>query len=294
MEFGRATACGLALVGALAAASCGGEPESANAQESTAEAPVVPRAIEQEDPEPGAIAAPEPAAAPERPTLTPAAPARAPRPIRPAQSAAGQGVVAAPESEDDPSVETSAGVSRSDAAARDVRALEAGRTLELSVEAELSTGATRIGDEFTATVRDDVLGSAGEVMLPMGTQFKGRVVDSRESTGADQPAVLTLAVESVTVNGVVRPLKATVVELDVEADARDSNTRTAAKVGVGAAAGALVGRILGRDRDATIKGAVVGAAAGTAAAIVSRDGHATVMPGARMLIRLDERLIVGG
>jgi hypothetical protein len=292
MEFRRAAAFGLALVGALAAASCGGEPESANAQESTAQAPVVPRAIEQEDSEPGAIAAPETAAAPERPTLTPAAPSRAPRPIRPAQPAEGQGGAAAPESEDD--AEPSSGVSRIGAADTGARALEAGRTLELSIEAELSTSASKVGDEFIATVMDDVLGSAGEVMLPMGTQFKGRVVDSRESTGADQPAVLALAVESVTVNGAVRPLKATVVEVDVRAEARDSNTRTAAKVGVGAAAGALVGRILGRDRDATIKGAVVGAAAGTAAAIATRDGHATVMPGARMLIRLDERLIVGG
>ena len=294
MEFRRATALGLALVGALAAASCGGEPEAANAQEgAAAEAPVVPRAIEQEDAAPGAIPAPESSAAPASPTLTPADPARAPRPIRPAaRPAEGAGVAAAPESEDDASAESSSGVSR--IGGGDVRALEAGRTLELSVEAELSTSATKIGDEFTATVRDDVLGSAGEVMLPMGTQFKGRVVDSRESTGADQPAVLTLAVESVIVNGAVRPLKATVVEVDVETQARDSGTRTAAKVGVGAAVGALAGRILGRDRDATIKGAVVGAAAGTAAAIVTKDGQATVKPGARMLIRLDERLVVGG
>jgi uncharacterized membrane protein len=156
-----------------------------------------------------------------------------------------------------------------------VRALEAGRTLELRVEAEVSTSASQVGDEFTATVTDDVLGSAGEVLLPMGTQFKGRVTDSRESTGSDQPAVLALEVESVTVNGEVRPLKATVTDLEVKAEARDSGGRTAAKVGVGAAAGALVGRILGRDREGALKGAVVGAAAGGAAAIATKPGTRT-------------------
>jgi outer membrane lipoprotein SlyB len=118
------------------------------------------------------------------------------------------------------------------------------------------------------------------------------VVESRESPSPDEPALLQLAFDAVTVNGVERPLVATVVEMEVQAGTRDSNTRTAAKVGVGAAAGAIVGRILGRDRESTVKGAVVGGVAGTAAAIVTRDGHATLEPGARLVIRLDEALLL--
>jgi hypothetical protein len=277
-----ATSLGLVLLSVTALSACGGEVQSENrAQDATPDA--APAAQ---------VETPAPAPAPEaQPAVTPTrAPSaqfteRPPRPTRPAAVASSatprtDGGATAPEEPVAPAAEP------------EVRALEAGRTLELRVEAELSTKASKVGDEFIATVTDDVLGSAGEVLLPMGTQFKGRVADSRESAGSDQPAVLTLEVESVTVNGDVRPLKATVTDLEVKAEARDSGGRTAAKVGVGAAAGAVVGRILGRDREGAIKGAVVGAAAGGAAAIATRDGHATVEPGARMMIRLDERLIL--
>jgi hypothetical protein len=279
------TCLGLALLSAAASSSCGGEAQSDDnvGNLPAAEAPpatATPALVESAPPAPEPVARPAetPARAPASASERESRPS-APRPIRPA----------APRSDAAASVPEEA---VTPAPVEEVRALEAGRTLELHVEAEISTKAAVVGDEFTATVTDDVLGSAGEVVLPMGTQFKGHVTESRESTGSDQPAVLALQVESVTVNGSQRPLKATVVELDVKADARDSNTTSAAKVGAGAAVGALLGRIVGRDREGAVKGAVVGAAAGGAAAIATRSGHATVEPGARMVIRLDERLIV--
>ena len=174
------------------------------------------------------------------------------------------------------------------------RVLAAGRTLDLSAQAEITTESAREGDVVYAAITEDILGSAGEVLLPAGTQLKGRVAESRESTGADQPAVLRLEFESITVNGSERPLKATVVEMAVDAQARDSNTRTAAKVGVGAAAGAIVGRIIGGDRGSAVKGAVVGGVAGGAAAAVTRSGHATLGQGARVVIRLNEALVIDG
>ena len=156
----------------------------------------------------------------------------------------------------------------------------------------LSTETNQAGDVFYATVNEDILGSSGEVLLPLGARVKGRVVESVQSPSADQPAVLTLAVESVTVNDAVRPLQATVVDLEVQADARDSNTASATKVGAAAAAGAILGRILGNDKKDAVKGAVVGAAAGAAVAAATRDGQATVAEGARLVIRLDDVLVV--
>ncbi|HEX9709457.1 MAG TPA: hypothetical protein VGB42_05765, partial [Candidatus Thermoplasmatota archaeon] len=151
---------------------------------------------------------------------------------------------------------------------------------------------TVAGDEFWAGVAEDVMGAAGEVLIPMGSRVKGRVLESRESPSSEEPAVITLEVESVTLGGAVRPLRATVVEVDVQADARDSGQKTAVKVGAGAAAGALLGRILGKDRESTLKGAAAGAVAGTAVALVTKDGHATIEEGARLVIRLLDRLIV--
>jgi hypothetical protein len=176
----------------------------------------------------------------------------------------------------------------------DRRMVAAGSTMDLALEAKLTTESSKVGDEVHATISQDVLGDGGQVLLPAGTRLSGHVMESQASTGPDSPAVLRLAFESVTVDGEQRPLKASVVEMDVQADTRDSNTRTAAKVGVGAAAGAIAGRVIGGDKRGAITGAVVGAAAGGAVAATTRSGHATLEQGARIVIRLDEALVVGG
>jgi hypothetical protein len=168
----------------------------------------------------------------------------------------------------------------------------AGTAIDATVDEELSTERSREGDRFHARLVEDVLGANGEVLLPAGALLNGRVAMSHASTGPDDLAALDVEIESITADGRTLPLAADVVELDVQAQARDSNRRTAAKVGIGAAAGAVVGRILGSDKGDAAKGAVVGAAAGAAVAVAQRDGHAVVKPGARMVVRLTDRLVV--
>jgi hypothetical protein len=271
---------GLAILVALALGACGREAESAGDDESirvsplaeapSAEAPAgTPLA---EAPLPEEPAAEAPAVAPTRPAERPAP---TPRRRDPAPApAAAEPAAPAPEP------------------APPVRAVPAGSTLELALETALSTEESKVGDTFWATVTEDILGEQSEVLIPLGSRVRGRVVESMESPSSEQPAVLTLEIESVTLDGAVRPLRATVVDVEMEADTRDSDGRTAVKVGVGAAAGAALGRILGKDRGATVTGAVAGAAAGTAVALATRDGQATIAQGARLVIRLDDPLIV--
>lgn len=171
-------------------------------------------------------------------------------------------------------------------------AVLAGTRIPLVVEDELSTRVSRAGDVFDAVVDEDVLGASGVVLLPRGTRVRGRVVESLESPGPDQPATLALAVERVELADRLVPLAATVVELEHETEARDSDARTAAKVGAGAVAGAILGKIIGGDGKDALKGAVAGAAAGAAVAHATRDGHAMVPRGARMVIVLDRPLVV--
>ena len=294
MDMRRARAAfGLSLLGMLVMSGCGGGAESqedesvgmpaAEAQPAPADAPVAePPAPAPVELTPAAPAAPAPA------TRAPSRPASRPAATRPQGGTAGGSYPSTP-------VEPRpADATPSPEARREMRTLAAGRTLALNAEAEVTTESSLVGDEVTATISEDILGSSGEVLLPIGTRLKGKVVESRESTSADEPAVLRVEFQSVIVNGVERPIKATVTEMDVDAQARDSNTRTAAKVGVGAAAGAIVGRILGGDRKDAVKGAVVGGAAGTAAAIATKSGHATLKPGARIVLRLDEALLIDG
>lgn len=288
MRRGR-TWLGLALLGAMVSAACGRDAESAGDEGSTRLVPPVEADAGEEVAVPEEAPAAEPAPEPVAPA--PAAPAREPsRPApRPAQQTGP--VTAPPPSPVDERPETEWTLPPT-TEARAVRALEAGRTLDLRMESRLSTESSRPGEEFYAVVSEDILGSGGEVLVPMGARVRGTVLESRESEGADAPASIRLEIESVTVNGAVRPVKASVVDVEMKTEARDSGTRTAAKVGAGAAAGAVVGRILGRDTRSAVKGAVAGTVAGAAVAIATQDGHATIEPGAHLVIRLDDRLIV--
>ena len=167
-------------------------------------------------------------------------------------------------------------------------AIPAGTEITSSLTAALSTELNRAGDRFTARVEEDALAPDGMVMVPRGSEVRGRVVEARESDGPDSPAVLRLEVDALFVDGREIPVSARVIDADLQAGTRDSNTRTATKVAAGTAAGALAGRLLGRDSRSTRAGAVVGAAAGTAVALATRDGQAVMAPGARIVIRFDQ------
>jgi hypothetical protein len=279
----RALAPVLTLSAALVLAACAGEAESAlDEQSARLEPPAVaqqsaavePAAVTEEPSEPvddAPAAAPTPAAP--RPDATPRAERRVPTP-RPAVA---PGTVA-----DAPAAPASA-----------APFIAAGTSIGATVDEELTTERSREGDRFLARTTEDVLGANGEVLLPAGSVLNGRVATSHASTGPNDLAALDVEIESITAaDGRTLPVSVDVVELETEAQTRDSNTRTAAKVGIGAAAGAVVGRILGSDKGDAAKGAVVGAAAGAAVAVAQRDGHAVIKPGARMVLRLTERLIV--
>ena len=280
----------VAVAALLALGACGGDAESAADEESlpvlpVAEEPAAPEAPVSEpveEPEvPAEVPAPEAepaeAAAPRPDAAREAAPRPEPAPRRPTPRPA---VPATPEDAVEP------------APAPEPPTVAAGTQVGLRLVGELSTERNAVGDAFEATVVEDVLAGDGLVLVPAGTSVRGRVVESRESTGPDDPAALVLAVDALVLHGRTVPVRATVLDVEVEAGTRDSDTRTAAKVGAGAAAGAVVGRILGKDTRSAVKGAVVGAVAGGAVAAATRDGHAVVREGARILLRIDQALVV--
>ncbi|TVP42263.1 MAG: hypothetical protein EA350_16580 [Gemmatimonadales bacterium] len=160
------------------------------------------------------------------------------------------------------------------------------------LETGLSTRTSQVGETFRARIGDAVRASDGTVILPAGSRLEGRVVESRESTSAEEQAVLLLEIRSLVVNGETFPIQATVLQTELASEARDSGQRTAATVATGAAAGAVVGRILGRDTRSTVAGAAAGAAAGAGIALTTRDGHASLAEGARITVRLDAPLVV--
>jgi hypothetical protein len=286
----RALSAVLTLSAAVALGGCAGEAESAMNEQSEGLGPAAQLARTAAATPPAEAPAPSaeptaPESAPAPPEAAPAAPASEPAP--PARSERRRPT---------PRPAVAPGATPSEPAApvapEPAAFIAAGTAIGATVDEELNTERAREGDRFHARLVEDVLGANGEVLLPAGAILNGRVTMSHASTGPDDLAALEVEVESITADGRTLPLAADVIELDVQAQARDSNTRTAAKVGIGAAAGAVVGRILGSDKRDAAKGAAVGAAAGAAVAVAQRDGNAVVKPGARMVVRLNERLIV--
>jgi hypothetical protein len=170
--------------------------------------------------------------------------------------------------------------------------LPIGTEMTGTLESGLSTRTSQQGDVFHARLGEALRAVDGTVLIPAGSRLEGRVVESRESPSAEEPAALLLAIESLVVDGVRYPIQATVLRTEVATEARDSGQRTAATIATGAAAGAVVGRILGRDTRSTVAGAAVGAAAGAGIALTTRDGHATLDEGARITVRLESPVIV--
>jgi hypothetical protein len=170
-------------------------------------------------------------------------------------------------------------------------ALVAGTQLVFTVEETVSTQDHTSGDTFTLRLASAVPAGNG-VELPIGTRARGVVTSAKSSVDSDTPAQLGIAITSIEVDGVLVPVKSTVVSAGVSADAGDSGSRSAAKVGTGAAAGAIIGQILGGDTESTVAGAVVGTVAGAGVAAATRAGHAVLPQGATVTVRLDERLPV--
>jgi hypothetical protein len=167
-------------------------------------------------------------------------------------------------------------------------AIPAGTTMVFALDESVSTNTHGRGDEFTATLQADVADSRGETILPQGALSRWIVTQSVESDGGE--STLAVELDAVRVDGEWVPLVGEVVAADVRVDPRDSDGRTAAKIGIGTAAGAVLGRVIGGDAGSTVAGAAVGAVAGTAVALSDRDGSATLPEGSTVTLRLTQPL----
>jgi len=175
-------------------------------------------------------------------------------------------------------------------AASTTRTLEAFRQFSIATTATISSRTAKPGDAFTATVLADVQDAAGRIVIPAGSLVSGTITDVKSAPNPSNPGTLTLAVNSIAVNGRSYPIIATIDSLATERHGRPVSGSDAVKVGVGAAAGAIVGQIIGKNSKGTIIGAVVGAAAGGAYAVATKDGDISLPAGTHVHVTLTQRL----
>ena len=164
------------------------------------------------------------------------------------------------------------------------RTLPSGVDLELTLDQAIGTKHSRVGQEFSATVRNTVHAQNGRVVVPAGAKVYGRVTGLDDSDHPGEAAAIRLDFERLSFNGRSYPFEARITATNLET-ARDRRVGVG-DVAIGAAAGAVLGAIVGEgDLRKILGGAAIGAAAGTVIALGVGDTEATLPTGARMNVR---------
>ena len=149
--------------------------------------------------------------------------------------------------------------------------LPAGTVLTVRLASAVGSKTSNTGDRFNATIATPVE-SDGKVVLPKGAEVLGKVVEAVPQGRFKGGAVLSLALESVTISGDAHDIKTN----SVSRYQKGKGKRTAAMIGGGAGGGALIGGLAGGGKGALI-GALLGGGAGTAGAAYTGEKE-IVMP----------------
>jgi hypothetical protein len=169
--------------------------------------------------------------------------------------------------------------------------LPTGATVNVTLDQEIGTKNSKVGQEFTATVAEAITTSGGETVIPAGTKVHGTVTGLDDSDHAGEPAAIRLDFDRIVVNGQNYPFEARVTATNLKTQGADTRDETLKKAGVGAAAGALLGAIIGDgDLSKILGGAAIGAAAGTVISLGTGDVEAVLPSGTRMTLQTTQQV----
>ena len=179
----------------------------------------------------------------------------------------------------------------SSTAERQMGTIASGSTVSLSSSTRVCTNTHKVGDRFTATVRQSVTGSNGAV-IPAGATATVEVTSLRRSDNVNDPIVVGVAIRSISFGGRTYAVSGTTSSAQVDR-VRSSTTRDdVRKVATGAAIGAIAGQILGRDTRATVTGAAAGAAVGAGAAAATGNYEGCIPTGGAITVSLSNSVQV--
>lgn len=172
-----------------------------------------------------------------------------------------------------------------------VGSVAAGSILNLDAVNQVCTNTNKIGDRFTATVKEAVTGSNG-VAIPSGADVTLELTELKRSENTNDQIVMGFRVVSVSFDGKTYPLDADVQTATIDRVRGSTKGNDAKKVAGGAAVGAIVGQVLGKNRKGTLIGAAVGAAAGAAAAAATANYEGCVNAGADIVVKLNSAVTI--
>jgi hypothetical protein len=186
-----------------------------------------------------------------------------------------------------PRVETAGGeVSTPTTTPVNARTLPAGATMDVTLDQQLGTQSSHVGDRFSATLVNPVIAQNGRTTIPAGARVWGHVTGVTPSNNATETAALVLDFDSLAFNGRSYPFDANITATNLQTQGRPSTSETLKNAAIGAAAGAALGAILsGADRDKILIGAGLGAVAGTAISLGTKGENGVLPAGSRMTVQ---------
>jgi hypothetical protein len=170
--------------------------------------------------------------------------------------------------------------------------LSAGATITVVAGARICTNTHKVGDRFTATTTEEIVGT-GNMRIPVGTEVTLEVVESARGENGTENVKLAFKPVSITLRGSAVPLTADVTQVArLEYERVQSTGTQARKVATGAAVGAVAGQLLGKNTKSTVAGAAIGAAAGGAVAAATTDYSGCLPANGAITVTLSEQLRV--
>ena len=164
--------------------------------------------------------------------------------------------------------------------------IPAGTEIHVTLDTALSSKGSSAGDSFEATLSEPVR-VHGEVIVKRDARARGTVVDARESGRLSKPALLSLELSSVQVNGAWVPVRTQALTME----GKSHKKRDVVAIGGGSALGAIIGGIAGGGKGAAI-GAAAGGGAGTAGAAVTGKKDITLPAESHVTFRLSRSATV--
>jgi hypothetical protein len=160
----------------------------------------------------------------------------------------------------------------------------AGTALPLVFKTTVASDKSAPGDLVVAELAEDVAVN-GRVVLPAGTEVRGRVTVAVGSGRVKGRARLAVEFQEVVLKGHVRAIAASPIDVTAAAE----HGKDAKIAGGAAAGGALIGAIAGGGKGA-LKGGAIGGAAGGAVVLATKGKEVVFQAGSRRTIKLQSSL----
>ncbi len=168
--------------------------------------------------------------------------------------------------------------------------LPAGTELPVRTNETIDSSKAQGGQGFAAEVLEDVVNSAGAVVIPKGSPAQLVIVSASQGGKIRGASDLVLDLSSITVRG--RDYQVDTADISQRGkEGVGANKRTATYTGGGAAVGAIIGAIAGGGKGAAI-GAGAGAGAGALTQILTKGGAVRVPVESVLRFKLDSPLRV--